>query len=160
MYKISPDTNSLKIKHTHTTQNFRTRSLFGIAAGRKAHEARTRWYSESLLLFVSWCFQPSQPLRATSGLNSKFVNWCFEPSWPLGIISGQQDWIRILIYPSVTLQAGHLTSTTICLQHNYWKHTHTHKITHISAKPQTFCITVKIFLHQKISMAFNNFHTK
>ena len=51
----------------------------------------------SLLLFplstlgmlVSWCFEPSQPQRITSGLTlTELVSWCFEPSRPQRITSG------------------------------------------------------------------------
>ena len=65
-------------------------------------------------------------------LVSKLVGVCFEPSQPLGITSGLNTNSNLSL---IILHTSHLTSTTLFLRHNCFKHIHTHKITHISAPP-------------------------
>ena len=77
-------------------------------------------------------------------MEKTLVGWCFEPSQPLGVTSELNTNSSLYL---VTLQTSQSTPTAIFLQYNYFKHTHIHKITHISIKPQTFYIRVKIFLH-------------
>ena len=72
-----------------------------------------------------------------------FVSWCFEPSQPLGILSG----LKTNSKPSLSYSAHKPSKANknISTAQLFQTYTHIHKITHISTKPQLFCITVKMF---------------
>ena len=76
---------------------------------------------------VSWCFEPSQPLEVTSGLNTT---------------SNQS--LSYSAHKSVNID--HNISTAQLFE--------THKISHISTKPKLFCITVEILLHIKSTLKY------
>ena len=86
--------------HTHTCMNTHTHTLISPTPVRsRVRTEYTRltrglpWFSSQILCYlVSWCFEPSQPQRITSGLNTNFTlspsysfhksfyhKTCFEP---------------------------------------------------------------------------------
>ena len=75
VYKISPDTNLCKTKHTyiykHQTQNFLRISPFGSDPVKKAHKARTRWYGGTFRLFSSARFFYSMKREWTQAIKKK-----------------------------------------------------------------------------------------
>ena len=88
--------------------------------------------------------------------STKLVSWCFESSQLLGVTLGLNTNSNLSHSCSAhkSLNISHNISTA-----SYFKHTHTHKITHISTKPHTFCITVKIFLHTKFTSKYLILHS-
>ena len=86
-------------------------------------------------MLVSWCFAPSQQLGITSGLNTN-------SDLSLSYSTHKA--------PNIDYN-NYFYSTVIS---SIYTHTHTHIITRISTKPQTFCITVKIFLHTKLASKY------
>ena len=56
------------------------------------------------------------------------VGWCFQPSQPLGVTSGLDTNSNLSLSYSAHKS---LISTTSFLQHNYFKHTHTHTHTQL-----------------------------
>ena len=71
---------------------------------------------------VSWCFQPSQPLQVTSGLNRN------------SIALNRNSVSKLFSIQVIEHQPQYFYNMII-------SNTHTHKITHkVLQKPQTFCI--------------------
>ena len=92
--------------------------------------------------------QENGPLADKRKRQIKVVGLYFEPSQPLGGLHA--GWTQILIYLLVSLHTSN-TNHNISTAQLFQKCTHTHKITHISTKPQMFYITVNILLYTKFT---------